>query len=57
MAEERTTPDEAFSHDDMNVLRVLMHEVRGINAVSTAPAFVADEDDSSAFALDFEPSA
>ena len=58
MAEERTAQDEAFSHDDINVLRVLMHEVRGLNAVSTAPAFIAsDDDDGSVFSLDFEPTA
>ncbi len=54
MAEERITQDEILNHDDMTVLRVLMHEVRGINAVSTAPAFVADDDE---LTLDFTPSA
>jgi hypothetical protein len=57
MAEERITQDEILNHDDMTVLRVLMHEVRGINAVSTAPAFVADDDDVAALSLDFTPSA
>lgn len=44
MAEEHPPQyDENISHDDMSVLRVLMREVRGLNAMSLAPVFVPED--------------
>ncbi len=54
MAEEHLVDDEVFTHDDMTVLRVLMHEVKGLNAVSSAPVFIAPDDNDPPLELDFD---
>lgn len=57
MAEEHLTDDDMFTHDDMSVLRVLMHEVRGLNATSSAPAHMISEEEANDFELDFDQAA
>lgn len=45
MAEEKTQPSE-MSNDDVHVLRVLLHSIRGISPVSTTEfAITALEDE------------
>lgn len=42
MAEEpKTTP--TITSDDMSALWVLLHTIKGLNVVSTAPEYVPDE--------------
>lgn len=45
MAEEKIQPDE-MSNDDVSVLRVLLHSIRGISPVSTTEfaAIAPDEE-------------
>jgi hypothetical protein len=43
MAEEEKTPE--ITSDDMDTLRVLLHTIRGISAVSTTTAYVPVEED------------
>jgi hypothetical protein len=42
MAEEDSN-DTTITNDDLNVLRVLLHNVKGLSTVSSAP-YVAQED-------------
>lgn len=50
MAEENTTHDYATitNHDDMSVMRVLLHTVKGLSPVSVTPALEMAMDDSPA---------
>jgi len=54
MAEENTTHDYASltSHDDMSVMRVLLHTVKGLSPVSVAPVLEMVLDDSPAQAAE-----
>ena len=54
MAEEHLTENEAFTHDDMTVLGVLMQEVKGLNVISSAPAYMSSDENSTATELDFD---
>jgi len=54
MAEEHLTEDEAFTHDDMTVLGVLMQEVKGLNVISSAPAYMSSDEKSTPTELDFD---
>ena len=44
MSEEQKTPSTADNLDDMGVLRVLLHNVRGLSVVSSAPLVEPDEE-------------
>lgn len=57
MAEEHLVEDEAFTHDDMTVLRVLMQEVKGLNVISSAPAYMSSDETSASSELDFDQAA
>ena len=54
MAEENTTHDYATitNHDDMSVMRVLLHTVKGLSPVSVAPVLEMAMDDSPAQAVE-----
>jgi len=54
MAEEHLTENEAFTHDDMTVLRVLMQEVKGLNVISSAPVYMSSDEKSTPTELDFD---
>lgn len=43
MAEEKTNTPE-ITNDDMNVLRILLHNVKGLSVVSSVPDLVPEED-------------
>jgi len=44
MAEEKLTPT-TISSDDVNVLRVLMHNIKGISPISTTEFVVVPADE------------
>jgi hypothetical protein len=42
VAEEKTDTPE-ITNDDVNVLRILLHDVKGLSAVSSVPDFIHEE--------------
>lgn len=55
MAEENPIHQEATSHDDVSVLRVLLHTVKGLSPVSVAPTLeMATSGDEQAYPEQFE---
>lgn len=56
MAEESPLHDsfELTTHDDMSVMRVLLHTVKGLSPISTAPQLEAVAADDGSYGEQFE---